>query len=911
MAASRAQTQDATRRKDETKRKADEEAAAQALKKARDDADARARKLAEELAAKASQEAKEMKKALEAANREKEEALQKAELERQQRLKGEQEREELQAKQKRTEEDLAQAARDLQSLQINPGAEQVVVQNDTQEAQQEEDDPNNSLGHQVNSQAQSYIKEHFRHHGLVNPGLIVVDPINRNGQGIMSSRVHQLIDEIATVGFDLTKCSTGVVVVIGSNPDQYQKILSFNKDLHRVAQGLLAPVDPEVTVGDYRPMRPVYSALGCNHLIQALRAFAAGIRTTSEVMRKHKLVDGKGRLSLQMLKAAHPAFAEAVEMGIPMTILDESVRRNPMAMNTIQKSLNITLVQAGTEVQLMAEARALFERVDSGGLKEGAVIGLLEQDWGHLKEYLHPVAQFVKALRSGPFLADLLCFCQAMVDSELRFMPSFWQCVAEVPSGLGWASVSLMKTNWTSKGPDKDSNNMCRLVTNVRALMKPHRTPNVRQLHETLATFRVTHREVLAKLSYDDRIFVLASLDTWAGKFFISTNGKTEVTSWLSMGTRMDLKLVLSSFQDVALVAHARMEATPSFRNLGIKPTHGDPSLSGVKRSQHLNKGPNPVTGSDYSPDGTFIGQARVLMKAGIMAGTEFILQNSVVTSSGTTIPGFVTCAVESIDQDFVRFKPRRQKAITMKVVEFPHKDARIVYQGKGTPAKFWSFQDGNGKNTDWVGKVCKQAMFESLLFAAHERFADQVACEAEPEKFFRVQLEPFKGVFAAKDMKVVPEDKKDRIMMVPVSPRFMWRKAQDKISAGSIRTSVTHTTSTHEEEVLCIQPFLKMGAAEGDTPYVNPCWCLRLAREQEGRLKPNLKVQMMPASIFADVKVPPDVLPSYVSKALPEMEVPVLVLTRDLQEDDELILLETEMAEKEVMDGRSVKAFY
>jgi hypothetical protein len=65
----------------------------------------------------------------------------------------EQEREAMQEKQKRTEENLARTSRDLQSLQSNSGAAQAVVQPNTQETQEEEDDTNSSLGSQVNSQA--------------------------------------------------------------------------------------------------------------------------------------------------------------------------------------------------------------------------------------------------------------------------------------------------------------------------------------------------------------------------------------------------------------------------------------------------------------------------------------------------------------------------------------------------------------------------------------------------------------------------------------------------------------------------------------------------------------------------------------------------------------------------------------
>lgn len=235
----------------------------------------------------------------------------------------------------------------------------------------------------------------------------------------------------------------------------------------------------------------------------------------------------------------------------------------------------------------------------------------------------------------------------------------------------------------------------------------------------------------------------------------------------------------------------------------------------------------------------------------------------------------------------------------------FPAACVRIVQAGKGIP-QLWSFENSlahlTGKDRDWQEKLQKETKFMCVLLAASQRLSSHLPCEYAPERFFKVQTAPSRALFAAKDLKVHPKDVSDRILLVPVSPKLRWVKPEE-LAQGYVLTTVTHTTAEHVELTLAVCPFSRLADEDGQRPFVHPAWFGKWVTTKDGKTKPNMEIQMVPASVFSEVKFPSDLLPSRVSRP-EEVQVPVWVLTQDVQQDDELIFF-VEPRHKPVEEGR------
>lgn len=108
---------------------------------------------------------------------------------------------------------------------------------------------------------------------------------NRDGEGVSSNHVHQLIDDISSLGYhESSNKPIAIEVPPGPAGDRTRE---FNVRLANESGGKLAPVEP---------MMIKYASVTGSHCNQAFRCFEAGVGHGSESL----TIDGK--LSIAMLE---------------------------------------------------------------------------------------------------------------------------------------------------------------------------------------------------------------------------------------------------------------------------------------------------------------------------------------------------------------------------------------------------------------------------------------------------------------------------------------------------------------------------------------------------------------------------------------------------------------------------------
>lgn len=144
------------------------------------------------------------------------------------------------------------------------------------------------------------------------------DPCNRNGTGGNPTEVLELASDICHAGWSWQETRHATCVEVMPHDSTVE---TFNMELCGSGSGL-APVIPQSIL---------YGSLACGHTNMGLRAIAAGVSTTNELMSEN------GRFSLERLRARDAEFARAVEQGLRWKVLRWEVRRDfPKALDVIQ-----------------------------------------------------------------------------------------------------------------------------------------------------------------------------------------------------------------------------------------------------------------------------------------------------------------------------------------------------------------------------------------------------------------------------------------------------------------------------------------------------------------------------------------------------------------------------------------------
>ena len=177
-------------------------------------------------------------------------------------------------------------------------------------------------------------------HGLlqsqvIEPGLVGIHPSNRDGMGIVPHSVHQLLEDIASVGFDSRQCDPLCTDV----PPGDRLIESFNLQLAESSQGTI-PVN-----------KLKYVSLSCSHTNTALRCIVSGA--------PHEY-DGSeltvhGRLQLEQVRIKDPAMAQAAETGLTWRVINHEAMSVEGLADLLQAAANTSaqLARGESEFQIL------------------------------------------------------------------------------------------------------------------------------------------------------------------------------------------------------------------------------------------------------------------------------------------------------------------------------------------------------------------------------------------------------------------------------------------------------------------------------------------------------------------------------------------------------------------------------
>ena len=201
-----------------------------------------------------------------------------------------------------------------------------------------------------------------------------------------------------------------------------------------------------------------------------------------------------------------------------------------------------------------------------------------------------------------------------------------------------------------------------------------------------LGDFRTYHARGLDALSLKDKTKVLAHLDSWAAHFTLKNIAKC--ASFLPEDKQSDMLLEMSSFDQISNVAELMMLHSPSYpfhRHNGQLPKLQAARMSAGKADESA-KNKQIV---EYAAQGRCIGEAKLLMQAGFIAGTTFDFTSDQVFGAAVVAKG-VSCLVGDLNQSHLTFQPLRKNAIKVHVKDFPHQQVRVLELGKGVPPTYF-----------------------------------------------------------------------------------------------------------------------------------------------------------------------------------------------------------------------------
>ena len=185
------------------------------------------------------------------------------------------------------------------------------------------------------------LKIHSRHVGC--------HPQNRDGSGINSVDVHELLDDVLTTGFVLDRVNAVGVEVSSDNE------LQWNERLVKSANGALGTMDT--------------SQLKVLSLSGSHTNFVRRILDQEAAHNTSEMVTSNGQLSKEMLKRVDPNFHQAVEEGYEWKVLAKAVTLQiPELLGLVQRMGNANLNRAEHELQLLRRLHSIHVNQQSMGL---------------------------------------------------------------------------------------------------------------------------------------------------------------------------------------------------------------------------------------------------------------------------------------------------------------------------------------------------------------------------------------------------------------------------------------------------------------------------------------------------------------------------------------------------------------
>ena len=157
----------------------------------------------------------------------------------------------------------------------------------------------------------------------IEPRLIGVHPMNRDGYGLSGRDCHDLIDSIFEIGYDSTQINA---VALEVDPNNDLEVVAFNRKVAKDSQRLL----PEIPAHNL-----LFASLSASHTNAGLRCIAAQVRHDREDMCIN------GLLSAQVIGQKDAAFEAAVMQGLEWKVISRVVGQEfPAFLHLVQSGLN-------------------------------------------------------------------------------------------------------------------------------------------------------------------------------------------------------------------------------------------------------------------------------------------------------------------------------------------------------------------------------------------------------------------------------------------------------------------------------------------------------------------------------------------------------------------------------------------
>lgn len=279
---------------------------------------------------------------------------------------------------------------------------------------------------------------------ILKPSQLMCHMDNRGGLGLNAYNAHRVGKEVMRVGVDESKLWNAYSFEISSDPTKRAEQFEFNKNLIRLANGLLA----ELT-GLER-----CQTVGARHMTAFFRAVDACCRTTQA-----DLKDADGNLDKEALYRRRPVLKRLIEQGYKNRVLPASVEETwPWMPDLFQRALNAhnSIPNESSELEVAAciAQEALQNASAADPWKEA--VNIATAGGPSCASYAHVIARWVRYLGDGeqcPFVKELDAFHKCYASTAKvgeEFFTALVDTKMHASKALGHVKQGFIATNLTS-----------------------------------------------------------------------------------------------------------------------------------------------------------------------------------------------------------------------------------------------------------------------------------------------------------------------------------------------------------------------------------------------------------------------------------------------------------------------------
>ena len=389
----------------------------------------------------------------------------------------------------------------------------------------------------------------LKQHNLVvqmrlSPMHVGVHPCNRDGYGLNSLDVHDLIDSIVDVGF-----VPGRVGAVGAEIED-DAVRTWNERLVHSAAGLLGTVDGSAL--------KVVSLCG-SHTNFALRCFAQQVAHESE----H--VSISGHLSLERLQKRDPAFHQAVSDGLLWDVIAAPVARAfPELLALVSRSGNASLQRGEHELQVLRRLHASYTRMSQSG-ENPSFANIKKQVLSSKPACASSVpAMYTFCMKAsggadGALLSETEAYVRSQCPSTRQLGPDMWEALGGECRGQSTVPVAffrhaVMKLAYLRQ---------CVAVTDVKKMFGKDLFGKVKEADELMTKVRAIVRDVAGAhwLKDPKMIQAMAFQDMAMASMVLGIKVKEEKRWQKIQGVAHDFILLASNITGIQLPSQWAAEA--------------------------------------------------------------------------------------------------------------------------------------------------------------------------------------------------------------------------------------------------------------------------------------------------------------------------------------------------------------